>query len=76
MYILIIGVNLDSIEAKKIEDIQGNIRIDNNTVIKGVSDVSIPLLKEKVTKIEFQFQTKYSQNKKLIGNINATGNVI
>lgn len=73
---MIIGINLKSVEAKKFSEAKGNIRIDNNTNISSVSEISIPIVKEKVTKIDFKFITKYSQDKKNIGEISMDGDII
>ena len=73
---MIIGINLDSIEAKKIENLSGNIRIDNNTSIKNVSQVKVPVTTEKVSKIDFEFRTQYTHSKKVVGYITFTGSVL
>lgn len=73
---MIIGVNLESIEAKKLTTPKGSIRIDNNTTIKAINEISVPIVKEKVNKIDFKFQTRYAQEKKQVGTIIIEGNVI
>lgn len=73
---MIIGINLDFIEAKKHSIPEGNIRIDNKTKITGIQEISTPFSKEKATKINFTFQTTYKTDKKAIGEIQVGGNVI
>jgi len=73
---LIIGINLDSITAKKHDMPKGNIRIDNKTKLTGIEEITIPMTKEKATKINFTFETTYKTDKKTIGEIQICGNVI
>lgn len=62
-------------EAKRTAAVEGNIRVDSNTNIVDVKDFTLPT-KEKAAKISFRFQTRYSQEKKEVGNIAIDGEVI
>lgn len=73
---MIVGINLDMIEAKKYSAPEGNIRIDNKTKITNIQDVTTPIFKEKATRIDFIFQTTYKTDKETIGEIQIGGNVI
>ncbi len=58
----IIGFNLNKILVEKKENFQGKIEISQNIDIKEISEDSIPLTKEGVLKIEFNFLINYSNN--------------
>jgi len=77
---MIIGISIESIDAKKIAPHQGKIRIDHNATIKNLSEISVPLFpKEKMSKIDFEFRTVYfpdGNDKKEIAKIVIGGHVI
>ena len=74
--IMIVGLNLDSIEAKKHATPKGNIRIDNNVNILGVKETKLPIFEDQISQIGFKFTTNYVQEEKSIGNITITGNIL
>lgn len=73
---MIVGINLDYIMGRKYNPPEGNIRIDNQTKITNLEDISVPLFKEKATKVSFTFQTTYKTDKKTIGEIEISGNLL
>ncbi|MCK4967420.1 MAG: hypothetical protein KAS12_00065 [Candidatus Aenigmarchaeota archaeon] len=74
--LMIIGLNLNSIEAKKHAMPKGNIRIDNNVAILGVKETKVPIMTDQISQISFKFTTNYVQEEKTIGNVTITGNVL
>jgi len=73
----VIGMNLKTIEAKKHEDITGAVRVNSNMNITNIKEQDLPALKSKGLSIEFDFKTKYINDKnKNIAEINIDGNVI
>ena len=73
---MIVGITLESIEAKKYGKFDGNIRIDNNVSITGVKELKIPLFEEKISQIAFGFTTKYVKEKEELGDILIKGVVL
>ena len=73
---MIVGINLDSIDAKKHTAPAGNIRIDNNVNIVHVKNTKIPIFDEKISQIGFKFTTKYSKEDAVIGTVTITGSVL
>ncbi len=73
----VIGMNLKTIEAKKHEEITGAVRVNSNMNVTNVKEQDLPALKSKGLSIEFDFKTKYNNDKnKNIAEINIDGNVI
>ena len=73
----VIGISLKTIEAKKHEDVTGAVRVNSNMDITGVKEQDLPALKSKGLSIEFDFKTRYLNDKnKNMAEINIDGNVI
>lgn len=73
---MIFGINFKNITAKKLTDPKGNININNNTKIIKVEETTVPLFRSKVARIDFGFQTTYTQGRKKIGVIAMEGSVL
>lgn len=73
---MIIGLTLKTIDAKRTAQPKGQIRVDTNTKINSVGEMTIPWVKEKVNKIDFTFTVKYLQEKKEVGSIVLGGEVM
>lgn len=58
----IIGFNLTKILVEKKENFQGKIEINQNIDIKDISQDSIPITKEDILKIDFNFSINYSNH--------------
>lgn len=58
----IIGFNLTKISIQRKEDIQGQLKINQNIDIKGVKQESIPISKDEALKIHFKFTIDYSED--------------
>jgi hypothetical protein len=73
----VIGMNLKTVEAKKYEEITGAVRVNSNMNITNVKEQDLPALKSKGLSIEFDFKTKYVDDKnKNMAEINIDGDVI
>jgi len=74
----IIGIGLTRMEAKKIEEIKGAVRVNSGMNITDIKELSLPAFKAKGLSIEFEYRTKYLDDKteKNIAEINIDGNVI
>lgn len=73
----VIGMNLKTIEAKKHENITGPVKVNSKMDIRNVKEQDLPALNSKGLSIDFNFETKYLNEKnKNIAEINMDGNVI
>jgi hypothetical protein len=73
----IIGIGLKMMEGKKHEEITGAVKVNSNMNITNVEEQELPALKTKGLSIEFEYRTKYIDEKnKNLAEINIDGNVI
>jgi hypothetical protein len=73
----IIGIGIKTMEGKRHEDIAGSVKVNSNMNITNVKDQDLPALKSKGLSIEFEYSTKYIDEKnKNLAEINIDGNVI
>ena len=74
----IIGIGLTRMEAKKIEEIRGSVRVNSGMNVTNMRELSLPAFKAKGLSIEFEYRTKYVDDKteKNMAEINIDGNVI
>jgi hypothetical protein len=74
----VIGIGLSKMEAKKLEDITGAVRVNSGMNVTDVKEISLPAFKTKGLSIEFEYRTKYvgDKNNKNMAEINIDGNVI
>lgn len=74
----VIGIGLTKMEAKKLEEITGAVRVNSNMNVTDVKEISMPALKTKGLSIEFEYRTKYTSDKtnKSLAEINIDGNVV
>ena len=73
----VIGIGLKMMEGKRHEEITGAVKVNSNMNITNVKDQELPALKSKGLSIEFEYKTKYIDEKdKNLAEINIDGNVI
>jgi len=73
----VIGMSIKAIDAKKLEEIAGAIKVNSNTNLKEIKEQDLPALNKKGLSVEFEFKTQYVSNKnKPVAEINISGNVL
>jgi hypothetical protein len=73
----IIGIGLKMMEGKRHEEITGAVKVNSSMNITNVEEQELPALKTKGLSIEFEYRTKYIDEKnKNLAEINIDGNVI
>lgn len=74
----IIGIGLTKMEAKKLADITGAVRVNSGMNVTDIKEINLPAFKTKGLSIEFEYRTKYTDNKndKSMAEINIDGNVV
>lgn len=72
----VIGINLREIDAKRIEDLVGGIKVNNNTNVKDIKETEIFSINKKGLSISFEYRTEYVNEKnKKFAEINIVGDV-
>jgi hypothetical protein len=74
----VIGIGLTKIDAKKLEDITGSVKVNSGMNVTDVKEISLPAFKTKGLTIDFEYRTKYVSDKtnKNLAEINIDGNVV
>ena len=73
----VIGMSIKAIDAKKIEETVGPIKVNSNTNLKEVKEQDLPALNKKSLSVEFEFKTQYISNKnKSVAEIIISGDVL
>lgn len=73
---MIVGFNVDSIDAHRQDNARGNLKINYSPKIKSVESASVNAFDEKVARIEFDFSVKYMAGEEARAEINISGNVL
>jgi hypothetical protein len=73
---MIVGFNVDRIEAEKQQNVQGNLQINYVPEIENVSSVSVNAFEEEVAKIDFTFTVEYAAGDQVQAEIIIEGNVL
>jgi len=73
---MIIGVNINSIDADKKAGTQGNVQVNYQPEIKNVEEATVNAFDEKVAKIDFDFGVVYNSNEQETARIDMSGNVL
>lgn len=73
---MIIGVNIDSIDADKKAGTQGNVQVNYQPEIENVEEATVNAFDEKVAKIDFNFGVVYNSNQQETARIDMGGNVL
>lgn len=76
MFRMIVGFNIDSMEASKEENAKGNLQINYTPKITDVSSVNVNAFNEEVAKINFDFTVSYEANGSKAAQILMSGNVL
>lgn len=73
---MIVGFNVNSIDADKADNIGGNLQINYVPTIENVSSVNVSAFEDEVAKIEFTFLVEYNAGEKTVAHIEMEGNVL
>ena len=73
---MIVGFNVDSIDASKQENARGNLKINYVPEIENVESASVGAFDEEVAKIDFNFSVRYMAGDDVRAEINIAGNVL
>lgn len=73
---MIVGFNIDSLNAEKSEKAKGNLQINYRPRIKNVEEARVNAFEDKVAKIEFDFTVDYQSNDTSAAQIEMSGNVL
>jgi hypothetical protein len=73
---MIVGFNIDSIEADKGQGANGNIQVNYQPKIKEVTEESVNAIDEDVAKIEFDFSVNYMAGDQKAAEIKMSGNIL
>ncbi len=73
---MIVGFNVNSIDADKADNIGGNLQINYVPTIENVSSVNVSAFENEVAKIEFKFLVEYNAGDKTVAHIEMEGNVL
>lgn len=72
----VVGMIIKNIDAKRVEEVTGGIRVNNSTNLKDVKEQDLPAINKKGLSISFDFKAEYEdEKKKPIANITISGNV-
>ncbi|MFB6158320.1 MAG: hypothetical protein ABEJ95_01525 [Candidatus Nanohalobium sp.] len=73
---MIVGFNIDSIEADKGQGANENIQVNYQPKIEEVSRESVNALEEEVAKIDFEFAVNYTAGGREVAHITMSGNIL
>jgi hypothetical protein len=73
---MIVGFNVNEIEADKAENVGGNLQINYAPTIDNIESASVNAFEEKVAKIDYTFRVQYVSNDKVRAEIKIVGNVL
>lgn len=73
----VVGINIESIDAKKLDQIAGGVKVNSNTNLTNVKEEQIPGFGKKALIVQFEFITQYmSQAEKKVAEFLIGGNVL
>ena len=73
---MIVGFNVNSIDADKSEDIGGDLQINYAPEITSVESTGVRAFDDEVAKIDFKFRVEYSTGNSVPAHIQMQGNVL
>ena len=73
---MIVGFNVDSIEASRGQAAQGNLQIHYNPKVKSVESAQVKSFDEEVARIEFDFEVQYEAGGEVGASIKLSGNIL
>lgn len=73
---MIVGFNIDSIEADKGAGANGNIQVNYQPEIISVEEADVSAIEKSVAKIEFEFSVNYVAGETEAAHITMSGNIL
>lgn len=73
---MIVGFNVNSIDAEKSDNIGGNLQINYVPEIKEVTSTGVAAFDDEVAKIDFSFRVEYTSGDSVPAHIEMNGNVL
>jgi len=73
---MIVGFNVNSIEADKADNIGGDLQINYAPEITDVTSASLNAFENDIAKIDFKFQVEYNGNNQTVAHIKLEGNIL
>lgn len=73
---MIVGFNIDSIEASKGEGAQGDLQIQYNPVINEIEEATVNAFDDEVAKVDFTFEVNYRAGDEVAATIEFKGHVL
>ena len=73
---MIVGFNVDSLDASKADAAQGNLQINYRPKIENVEEATVNAFEDKVAKIDFTFTVEYNAGDETAASIEFEGNVL
>jgi hypothetical protein len=73
---MIVGFNVNEIEAEKAENVGGNLQINYAPTIDNIESASVNAFDEEVAKIDYTFRVQYVSNDQVRAEIKIVGNVL
>ncbi len=73
---MIVGFNVDAIDAEKGEGSQGNIQINYNPEIQEITETRVDAFEEPVARIDYSFTVQYQAGGEQAAHIRMSGNVL
>lgn len=73
---MIVGFNVDAIDAEKGQGSQGNIQINYNPEIEAVEQTEVGAFDEPVARIDYSFTVEYDAGGEQAAHIKMSGNVL
>ena len=73
---MIVGFNVNSIDAEKSENIGGDLQINYAPEITSVTSTGVKAFEDEVAKIEFKFRVDYSAGNSVPAHIQMEGNIL
>lgn len=73
---MIVGFNVEALEASRSEGAEGNLEVHYNPQIDNVEEVTVSAFEDKVAKIDFVFTVDYNAGGETAATIELEGNVL
>lgn len=73
---MIVGFNIDSLEASRGQGAEGNLQIHYNPQIESVEAATVSAFEDEVAKIDFTFTVEYDAGGETAASIELEGNVL
>lgn len=73
---MIVGFNVDTLEASREEEVQGNLQINYKPELENVESIEVDAFENEVAKIDYTFTVEYEVSDTKVAEIKMTGNVL